>query len=122
MSTPPLITLEKTEKTVAQTAAEVIEIAINQQLAKLAETHRQIWETLWDNPDGAEAADILAALGSQAVMVLQAGAQSVADLTACAILAGTTVEAILGESKYLTAGAPIIIHQDGTVTIQEQQS
>jgi hypothetical protein len=107
-----------TPKTAAEIQADAIVNGVNQQLKARVSTHKIIWSSLWESP-ATSAVDILAALGPRGVRALQAGAQSVADLTACAAIAGTTVEALVGDAKYLTTKLPVSITEDGVVTISD---
>lgn len=125
LSSPPpvMIELPVEEVPVASIVARAILDAVNAQPAIRAKSLRGTWETLWENDrPGASPQEIFDAL--QAIkpgsgqIVLLAGSLAVQDLENIANATQKTFAEVAGDQKYYTTPIPIVLNQDGSVTVQ----
>jgi len=91
--------------------------AANQESNRRIQFHKACFDTVWRNPD-ASPADIIAALGSHAVVYFQAAAESVRHIAEIAELSGIPLDDLLSpEDREMPS--EVIFHEDGTATIAE---
>lgn len=91
--------------------------AANQELDRRIQFHKACFDTVWRNPD-AGPADIIAALGSNAVTYFQAASESVRHIAEIAELSGIPLNDVLPAADR-EMPQEVILHEDGTATIAE---
>lgn len=105
------------EPTPAELSASAVVDGVNGEHAHDIMVMKNLWETLWEN-HRATPVEIFSVLGPRGYLVLQAGAAQIAHLQASAQLAGTNLEEILGDAKYLTTKYPVTLNGDGSVNVE----
>ena len=89
---------------------------INTQIESRVQAHKGMWSDFWQNNEAAPE-EILAAMGTNAHLMLGSAAESVRHIDAVASLAGKTSADFL-EPEEINGLRPMIANADGTVTLQ----
>ncbi len=89
--------------------------AANHESDRRIHFHKSCFDTVWRNPD-ASPADIIEALGSNAVTYFQAASESVRHIAEIAALSGIPLDDLLSpEDREMPS--EVIFHEDGTATV-----
>jgi hypothetical protein len=99
-----------------QRIADAMVTDCNRLFAERITRFKDLWLQLWENPT-ATPTEILEGYSTRGKIMFQAAAAERQWMTTIATALGTTPEALLGDTKYLTPAAPVTFHQDGTVTL-----
>lgn len=113
-----LISSTLTSDAKATTAAEQIISRINGEIERRVIMHRELFEQLWNNPNGAAPEAILAKLGTKAALVFALSAENLRHIDECAKLVGKTRRNFLTDAQ-ITPPHAFTIHADGTVTLAD---
>jgi hypothetical protein len=111
-----LITLPSTEPPAAQRIALGLLGQLNTQIDSRVQAHKGMFSDFWNN-NAATPEEILAAMGTNAHLLLGTATESVRHINAVAQLAGKTVADFL-EPEEIAGLRPMTANQDGTVTLQ----
>lgn len=111
-----LIQLPTTKPPAAQRIALSLLEKINGQLDQRVQTHKGMWSDFWQNSD-ATPEEIIAAMGTNAHLMLGSAIESVRHIDEVAKLAGKTAADFL-EPEEINGLRPMVANPDGTVTLQ----
>ena len=111
-----LIQLPTNEPPAAQRIALSLLERINSQIESRVQAHKGMWSDFWQNND-ATPEEILAAMGTNAHLMLGSAVESVRHIDAVASLASKTAADFL-EPEEINGLRPMTANPDGTVTIQ----
>jgi hypothetical protein len=111
-----LITLPTNQPPAAQRIALSLLEKINGQLDQRVQAHKGMWSDFWQNND-ATPEEILAAMGTNAHLLLGSATESVRHINEVASLAGKTAADFL-EPEEIAGLRPMVANEDGTVTLQ----
>jgi hypothetical protein len=111
-----LITIPTNEPPAAQKMALSLLERINSQIESRVQAHKGMWSDFWQN-NKATPEEILAAMGTNAHLMLGSAVESVRHIDAVASLAGKTAADFL-EPEEINGLRPMTGNPDGTVTIQ----
>lgn len=111
-----LITIPSNEPPAAQRIALELLGKINAQIESRVQAHKGMWSDFWQN-NAATPEEILAAMGTNAHLMLGSAIESVRHIDAVAQLAGKTAADFL-EPEEINGLRPMVANQDGTVTLQ----
>ena len=111
-----LIQLPTTQPPAAQRIALSLLEKINSQLDGRVQAHKGMWSDFWQNND-ATPEEILAAMGTNAHLLLGSASESVRHINEVASLAGKTAADFL-EPEEINGLRPMVANPDGTVTLQ----
>lgn len=111
-----LIQLPTTQPPAAQRIALSLLEKINSQLDNRVQAHKGMWSDFWQNND-ATPEEILAAMGTNAHLMLGSAIESVRHIDEVAKLAGKTAADFL-EPEEINGLRPMVANPDGTVTLQ----
>lgn len=111
-----LITIPTSEPPASQRAALDLLRQLNAQLDARVQAHKGMFSDFWHN-NTASPADILAAMGANAHLLLSSAEENIRHIDAVARLAGKTVADFL-EPEEIAGLHPMIANADGTVTLQ----
>lgn len=111
-----LIQLPTTQPPAAQRIALSLLEKINNQIDSRVQAHKGMWSDFWQNND-ATPEEILAAMGTNAHLLLGSAVESVRHIDEVAKLAGKTAADFL-EPEEINGLRPMVANPDGTVTLQ----
>jgi hypothetical protein len=111
-----LINLPTNQPPAAQRIALSLLEKINGQLESRVQAHKGMWSDFWQNND-ATPEEILAAMGTNAHLMLGSAIESVRHIDEVAKLAGKTAADFL-EPEEINGLRPMVANPDGTVTLQ----
>jgi len=111
-----LITIPTIEVPAAQKIALSLLERINTQIDSRVQAHKGMWSDFWQNND-ATPEEILAAMGTNAHLMLGSAIESVRHIDSVAQLVGKTAADFL-EPEEINGLRPMVANPDGTVTIQ----
>lgn len=111
-----LINLPTTQPPSAQRIALSLLEKINSQTESRVQAHKGMWSDFWQNNE-ATPEEILAAMGTNAHLLLGLSVESVRHIDEVAKLAGKTAADFL-EPEEINGLRPMVANQDGTVTLQ----
>jgi hypothetical protein len=111
-----LITLPTTEPPAAQRIALGLLTQLNTQLDARVQAHKGMFSDFWQN-NAATPEEILAAMGTNAHLLLSSAEENIRHIDAVAQLAGKTAADFL-EPEEINGLRPMTANQDGTVTLQ----
>ena len=114
-----LIPLPEPEPLPAAQAIAQSELArVNQLLSDRTSAHKERFAAFWDNSQ-ATPDEILAAMGTNAVLWLQAASESAGHIARLAAIVGKTLDDFLSPEFYVPRRA-FVIGQDGSVTLEPE--
>ena len=111
-----LIQLPTSELPAAERIALSLLGKINSQIDSRVQAHKGMWSDFWQNND-ATPEEILAAMGTNAHLMLGSAIESVRHIDEVAKLAGKTAADFL-EPEEINGLRPMVANPDGTVTLQ----
>ena len=111
-----LITLPTTEPPAAQRIALGLLTQLNTQLDARVQAHKGMFSDFWQN-NAATPEEILAAMGTNAHLLLSSAEENIRHIDAVAQFAGKSVSDFL-EPEEINGMRPMVANQDGTVTLQ----
>ena len=111
-----LIELPTTQPPAAQRIALDLLGKINTQIDSRVQAHKGMWSDFWQNND-ATPEEILAAMGTNAHLLLGSAVESVRHIDEVAKLAGKSAADFL-EPEEINGLRPMVANADGTVTLQ----
>ncbi len=111
-----LINLPTTQPPAAQRIALELLGKINSQIESRVQAHKGMWSDFWQNNE-ATPEEILAAMGTNAHLMLGSAVESVRHIDEVAKLAGKSAADFL-ESEEINGLRPMVANPDGTVTLQ----
>ena len=111
-----LITLPTTEPPAAQRIALGLLTQLNTQLDARVQAHKGMFSDFWQN-NAATPEEILAAMGTNAHLLLSSAEENIRHIDAVAQCAGKSVSDFL-EPEEINGMRPMVANQDGTVTLQ----
>lgn len=111
-----LIQLPTTQPPAAQRIALSLLEKINSQIDSRVQAHKGMWSDFWQNNE-ATPEEILAAMGTNAHLMLGSAIESVRHIDEVAKLAGKTAADFL-EPEEINGLRPMVANPDGTVTLQ----
>lgn len=114
-----LIPLPEPEALPAAESIAQSELArVNALLESRINSHKQRFAAFWANPQ-ASPDEILAAMGTNAVLWLQAASESAGHIARLAAIVGQTLDDFLPPEFYAPR-RPFVIGQDGSVTLEPE--
>ena len=111
-----LIDIPTAEPPAAERVALDLLRQLNTQLDARVQAHKGMFSDFWHN-NAAAPADILAAMGPNAHLLLSSAEENIRHIDAVARLAGKTVADFL-EPEEIAGLRPMVANPDGTVTLQ----
>jgi hypothetical protein len=111
-----LITIPTNEPPAAQRIALELLGKINAQIDSRVQAHKGMWSDFWQN-NAATPEEILAAMGTNAHLMLGSAVESVRHIDAVAQLASKTAADFL-EPEEIAGLRPMTANEDGSVTLQ----